>query len=246
MKPNRLKQIFKLMSSILGLLCRRQSYGTFMKVYHKSKFDAGFLRSYSQIAEDLVLMFYLKDELDKTYIDVGCNDPSRFSNTRLLYEAGWNGIDIDANPDFEVSYQKLRPRNTFVSELVGTSLKPLNFYFFAESALNTTSIVLAHEYIRDGWELLRIGEIIPKTLSSIIVEQLDGIVPTLLCLDCEGADFDVLKSADLQKFKPKWIMFESHYYADGKRDASSTDYLQSLGYSITCALPQSILMRYLQ
>jgi hypothetical protein len=203
MKLDRLNQIFRLISSIAGLLCRRQSYGTFMKVYHESKFDAGFLRSYSQIAKDLVLMFYLKDELDKTYIDIGCNDPNRFSNTRLLYEAGWTGIDIDANPEFEVSYQKSRPRNTFVSALVGTSLEPVDFYFFAESTLNTTSTVLADEYTRDGWELLRIGEIIPKTLSSVIGEELNGIAPTLLCLDCEGADFDVLKSADLERFKPK-------------------------------------------
>jgi hypothetical protein len=217
-----------------------------MKIYSESKFDAGFMRSYSQIAEDLVLMFYLKDEVNKTYIDVGCNDPNRFSNTRLLYEAGWTGVDIDANPEFALSYLRARPRNSFISALIGTSLQPVNFYFFAESALNTTSVSLADEYIRNGWELLCTEEKIPQSLSSVISENLNGSAPTLLCLDCEGADFDVLKSADLHRFKPKWIMFESHYHAVGKRDTSVTDYLQSLGYTITCTLPQSILMQYLE
>jgi len=105
--------------------------------------------------------------------------------------------------------------------------------------------VLADEYIRDGWELLRIGKIIPKTLSSVIGEELDGIAPTLLCLDCEGADFDVLRSADLKSIKPKWIMFESHNYGDVKQDTSVVDYLENLGYKIICTLPQSILMQYL-
>ncbi len=246
MSINQLKQGFRLITSIFGLLRRRQSYGTFMKIYSESKFDAGFIRSYSQIAEDLVLMFYLKDEVNKTYIDVGCNDPNRFSNTRLLYEAGWTGIDIDANLDFAISYLRSRPKNLFINALIGTSLQPIEFYRFAESALNTTSASLAGEYIRDGWELLCTEERTPQSLSSVIIENLNGSAPTLLCLDCEGADFDVLKSADLQRFKSKWIMFESHYYADGKRDASVTGYLQSLGYTITCTLPQSILMRYLE
>jgi hypothetical protein len=215
-----------------------------MKIYSESKFDAGFMRSYSQIGEDLVLMFYLRDEPNKTYIDGGCNDPNRFSNTRLLYESGWTGVDIDANPEFADSYRKRRPMNTFIGALIGKGSSPVDFYFFEESALNTTSTSLAGEYARDGWKLLYKKQIQPLQLSQIILEQLSGCPPTLLCLDCEGADFDVLKSASLDTYKPKWIMFESHNHSNFKRDDSISNYLETQGYETKCTLPQSTLMRY--
>jgi hypothetical protein len=59
--------------------------------------------SYSQFGEDLVILKLLGDRVadpDKgVYVDVGAFDTVFFSNTLLLREHGWTGVNIDANPE---------------------------------------------------------------------------------------------------------------------------------------------------
>lgn len=239
---NRPMEILRLFSCLIGLVLRRKSYGTFMKIYTECKFDSGFVRSYSQFGEDLALMFYLGSESQKSFIDVGCNDPNRFSNTRLLHEAGWVGLNIDANPEFEKAYSKFRPGSKFVNALVGTSKTPVSFYMFRESALDTTDETMAMDHINNAWQLLEERQIQPQTLNDIILKECQNATPTLLSLDCEGAEIDVLNSLDMQIHRPKWILFESVNYSLLQRDESVVNYLKEKGYSVMCTLPQSTLM----
>src|SRR5690348_6482057 len=52
------------------------------------------VRSYSQEGEDLILARLLENTPSGLYVDIGAHHPFRFSNTRLLYERGWHGINI--------------------------------------------------------------------------------------------------------------------------------------------------------
>ena len=52
-------------------------------------------KTYSQNQEDLFIDNYFKDKKDGFYLDVGCYHPIKFSNTALLYNRGWQGINID-------------------------------------------------------------------------------------------------------------------------------------------------------
>src|SRR5262245_23667554 len=51
--------------------------------------------SYSQQREDLILYRALKDIRQGCYIDVGANHPTDYSVTKLFYERGWSGINIE-------------------------------------------------------------------------------------------------------------------------------------------------------
>ena len=55
-------------------------------------------KSYSMDGEDLFLKDYFKDKKKGFYIDIGCFHPIMFSNTCLLFNKGWNGINVDLNP----------------------------------------------------------------------------------------------------------------------------------------------------
>lgn len=72
-------------------------------------------RTYAQSAEDIILENIFKNELDfhqaGFFVDVGAYHPTEYSNTMLLYEQGWCGINIDAHPGFEKEFEKLRPRD---------------------------------------------------------------------------------------------------------------------------------------
>lgn len=57
------------------------------------------MKSYAQDKEDLILADLLKDVKKGFYIDVGANSPDIYSVTKLFYEQGWNGINIEPLPD---------------------------------------------------------------------------------------------------------------------------------------------------
>src|SRR3989344_9673220 len=65
----------------------------------------GVKNSYSQRGEDIVIDHLLKHKKIGFYIDVGANDPIRFSNTNRFYKRGWTGINIE--PDV-VCFEKIR------------------------------------------------------------------------------------------------------------------------------------------
>ena len=45
--------------------------------------------------EDLILKDIFKEISKGFYVDVGCYHPIHLSNTYLLYQKGWRGINID-------------------------------------------------------------------------------------------------------------------------------------------------------
>lgn len=53
------------------------------------------VKSYAQDSEDLILYSMLKGVQKGKYIDVGASDPEHLSVTKLFYDLGWNGLNIE-------------------------------------------------------------------------------------------------------------------------------------------------------
>ena len=53
------------------------------------------LTSYSQFGEDIKLFSALRNEESVFYIDAGANDPQSNSATKLFYDRGGHGINIE-------------------------------------------------------------------------------------------------------------------------------------------------------
>ena len=53
-------------------------------------------RNFSQANEEKIISELFKKKPKGFYIDVGCYNPRKYSNTALLYKKGWTGINIDA------------------------------------------------------------------------------------------------------------------------------------------------------
>ena len=66
---------------------------------------------YSQWNEDQFILEYFKNKDKGIYFDVGCFHPFMYSNTCLLHNKGWQGINIDALPGSMKVFQRLRPRD---------------------------------------------------------------------------------------------------------------------------------------
>jgi len=224
---------------------RPKRWGVISEIYQSTKFDAPISVSYSQGAEDLVLLHFLKKELG-FYIDIRAHHPNRFSVTRLLYDRGWSGINVDANPDLKYEFSRWRPRDMFLNFAVGDS-EEFRFTRFKESAISTINGVWRDQFIAKGNQVL--DEI---SVPGITMRELFELVPLetdldLVNLDVEGADLEALKSlGDTSRLPikmPNWFLCETPEGVDDALRTDTVEFIVRLGYRPWAILPLSTLLK---
>jgi FkbM family methyltransferase len=179
--------------------------------------------SYSQEGEDMMLARFFSEQTQGFYVDVGAHHPQRFSNTYYFYLKGWRGINLDAMPGSMESFNKLRPDDINLEFPISDNNQTLTYYKFNEPALNGFCERTAHE--RDGLRHYKIMEQ-EKLQSYTLAEILDKYLPLnqeidFLSIDVEGLDYQVLKSNDWQKYRPKVVLVEDlNLYSLNKIDES--------------------------
>lgn len=168
-----------------------------------------FMASYSQKGEDLVIDKILGYKKDGFYVDIGANDPTRFSNTKRFYLKGWRGINIE--PDFN-NYQKFvkeRKDDINLNIGIGQSDAILKFYRFIPDTLSTFSQKEADSYIKQGYKLENVIDVEVNRLADILSEYCVGREIDFINIDTEGFDMEVLQGNDWRKFSPTLVCIES-------------------------------------
>ena len=174
-------------------------------------FDRNAAKSYSQEGEDRVLMRIFDERRKGFFVDIGAHHPRRFSNTWLLYERGWNGINVEPNPAAIDLFRRERPRD--INLQVGISDEPgtLTYIEFDDPALNTFDAELAAQRERTTRYRVvnRIGVPV-RTLCDLLGTHLPaGQHIDFLTVDVEGYDLKVVQSNDWTKFRPAYVLVES-------------------------------------
>lgn len=82
--------------------------------------------TYAQDKEDLIIAEILKDVMNGFYIDVGANDPELFSVTKLFYDCGWHGINLEPLPDMFYKLCCARSRDINLNMAAGKTYDMLN------------------------------------------------------------------------------------------------------------------------
>jgi len=173
-------------------------------------FDGYAQKSYSQEGEDMILQRFFEKQETGFYVDVGAHHPRRFSNTYLFYKKGWNGINIDAMPNSMKQFNKSRPRDINIEKPISEKKQILTYYGFNEPALNGFSRELSEERNgKNGYFIEFTHNIETCTLEEILNNNLpDNQEIDFLSIDVEGLDFEVLKSNNFEKYRPKVILIE--------------------------------------
>ena len=192
------------------------------RFYRKHKPLKSVHPSYSQFGEDLFLKHFFSKKEAGFYVDVGAHDPYRFSNTYLLYKAGWRGINIEANPECFSNIKKVRSRDINVNAAVSDTSKMVSF-----SCDGPRSGIKDENYHFNEREK-EVIQLETKTLSAILDEHLlESQDIDFLSIDCEGHDFAVLKSNDWTKYRPYLILIEEHeldFSSDQHKYLEDNDY----------------------
>ncbi len=228
--------------ALASVALRRRSWGPFLETFEKTRFDHAFSVSFAQGGEDLALLALEAGRGVGTYLDIGAHHPSRFSVTRLLYQRGWSGVNVDANPYLIERFHRERTRDTSIAAFVGVGGGERDFYIFEESALSTGMPSNKKKYLDEG-NFLDSSITLPVTsLKDIMEKYFTDVAPDVLNVDCEGADEEVLASGDWSNFRPPVVVVETEGGAANVEASGPVRFLIARGYSIHWILPMATLL----
>jgi len=193
--------------------------------------------SFSAAGEDIVLYEVMRDamKIDKpTYMDVGAAHPIAANNTYLLYLlAGGHGILVEPNPMFVEMLRRDRPRDVTVAAGTGvTEQKEADYYEIKGNPwLNTFSPETVQERQKGQKENVveRVTKMPLLNINKVIEEHL-GKAPDVLSTDVEGLDFAIIKTLDLQRFRPAVICAEDVPIWNSGEMSDIAKYLMANGY----------------
>ena len=166
------------------------------------------ITSYAQNFEDVMLARAFPGATG-FYVDVGANDPDIDNVTRVFYERGWSGINIEPLSANSVELRKKRPRDINLEMAVGEKEGSITFYEIGKwHGYSTTDPVLAKQHRKDGLAVIE-HKVPVRKLSTILEEHADDRIIDFLKIDVEGTELSVLRGADLRRHRPKIIVLES-------------------------------------
>lgn len=170
------------------------------------------LMSFSDNAEDVLLMRAFRDFPASTFVDVGAGDPVVGSVTRNLSTLlHWNGVHIEPNHELADALETAYPDDHVVRCAVGSRVSTAELYRVGDEwGLSTLSesVAVAH---RDSGLPVRSDLVEVDTLENLLhkcsVEPGFG----LLKVDVEGGESEVLAGFSLHQWRPLVILVEVTY-----------------------------------
>ena len=137
------------------------------------------------------------------YIDVGANDPSIDSVTKMFYEHGWRGINIEPLELHFLALQRERPLDTNIRCAVGPADGDIEIWECDVRGWASVDVDVIGEHIAQGNK----GSYsrVPMTTLSAICKQHAPADIHYLKIDVEGFERSVLEGLDLQRYRP-WIV----------------------------------------
>jgi FkbM family methyltransferase len=228
-------------------LRRRKTWGPFVETSELTGFDHAFTVSWSQGGEDIALLSALQCISKGNYIDVGAHHPSRFSVTRHLYQRGWSGINVDANPYLIGAFSESRTRDINLWTAVGANPE-YEFTIFVEPAISTVNDEWKNKFLQENQTIKEVIKVPGKTLRAILDENFGHHQLDLLAIDAEGADFEVLESLDFSTLPrerfPKYLLLEAAPPVSTALQTPAVKLAIDHGYEPQMVLAMSTLLKF--
>lgn len=188
--------------------------------------------TYSQSKEDLFISHYFKNKKKGFYLDIGAYHPTKFSNTQLLYNMGWNGMNIDLNQVSIDCFKIVRKRDINIRAAISNKIVKKKIYgkFF----FNPTNSLIANHYKKHNENFSR------KNISYVKTERINNLISRkidFLNIDIEGLDLKVMKDLNLKKLRPNLICVEM---LNNKEKNEYIKYLKKFSYKLIKKIKSNI------
>lgn len=167
--------------------------------------------SYSQWAEDVLVLHFFDNRNEGTFFEAGAHDPTLISQTYLLEQHGWHGVLVEALGDKAESFARLRPKSTFYCKALGSPEqrgKTLDFVIPADRNTTEASLLGPNEKAPLGATIKKVEcTTISDVLEEARITRLD-----YLSLDIEGHELQAFRGLDFNRWRPGLILVEDHMY----------------------------------
>ncbi|MDL2307076.1 FkbM family methyltransferase [Desulfovibrio sp. OttesenSCG-928-C06] len=165
-----------------------------------------FRASYAQQMEDIIINRYFHNVKKGFYVDVGCNHPAHYSVTKMFYDKGWRGVNIDPLKSVMDMYPGERPEDINICAAVSDKEGLLEFYEDGQC-----STVSQEDAARRGLTCKYSVESMPLS------RLLDGLrkqgkLPEdihFLKIDVEDHEREVVEGMDWKRYRPWLVVIES-------------------------------------
>lgn len=159
--------------------------------------------TYAQNREDLILAGILKSVSQGFYVDVGANDPVLDSVTKLFYDRGWRGVNIEPNLALYRKLVEARPGDVCLQCGVSSQSGSLTFRSYLEfDGLSTFSQESKEKNNFSNYEDIHVPV---RSLNDILGEFRPSGEIHFLKIDVEGMELEVLLGGDWSRYRP-WVV----------------------------------------
>lgn len=187
---------------------------------------------------------------DAFFIQIGSNDGDQHDPLKnAIHSNNWQGIMVEPVP---YVFERLRqhhggnPRLKLENLAISTQSGVLPFYHLRKATEDELKTI-PHWYDKLGSfsldVLLKHEELIPGLKQRVVTSSVNAITFDELCrrnqvqqidlihIDTEGHDFEILKTIDLARYRPKLVIYEHHHLNPADR-AAAQKRLRDNGYEV--------------
>lgn len=186
--------------------------------------------SYAQNFEDRILAGILRDVDVGFYVDVGANHPEQDSVTKIFYDKGWSGINVEPRDELHAALSEQRPRD--VNLKLGVASQPGQLRFRSYDGVDGLSTFSreSKDSVVAMWPTATYTDSIVEVacLADLLAEHRPSGEIHFLKIDVEGLELEVLLGNNWNRFRP-WILCLERGQDEGRKSAISV-FLQSNRY----------------
>jgi FkbM family methyltransferase len=169
--------------------------------------------SYAQNREDLILAGFFEQGYHGFYVDVGANDPEVDSVTKIFYQNGWTGLNIEPIKSHFKALQKQRKKDLNENIGIATKKGTLKLREYTGSGLSTFSETMKREHQENptGFTESYLDYEVPVEPLKAVFTRHNLTKIDFMKVDVEGYEYDVLASNDWDKYRPKVLCIEANH-----------------------------------
>ena len=159
--------------------------------------------SYAQNNEDIMIWRALKHIKKGFYIDVGANHSESDSVTKLFYDQGWSGINLEPVSEYYEELKENRPRDINIQCVAGSENGVVDIWIPDVRGWATCNQEVIKKYISEGYGGNNYS--VHVNLLRDICDKHAATDIHFLKIDVEGEEKSVIEGMDFFTYRP-WVL----------------------------------------
>lgn len=164
--------------------------------------------SYTENREDVLLNRCFKDVAAGFYVDIGAHHPTFASVTRMFYDKGWSGINVEPGEGI-AALRANRPRDVNLEVAVADHEGETTFWVHSANTGTSSLSQSVPDLVAEKAGEMRPVKVAVTTLPAIIEKHAAGRHIHFLKIDAEGAEDAIVRAADWSRHRPEVVVIES-------------------------------------